>query len=281
MASATSPRDIPTIQIRAGSKRSPVDLGEIYRHRELLWTLADRDVRVRYKQTVLGALWVVLQPLLGALIFAFVFGVVARLTVTGVPYTVFAFASLTAWNLFSTTATRVSNSLLANSAMVSKIYFPRLILPLSSSAAPLVDFAVSLGVMVLMLFYFRINPGWGILLLPIWIGLLLLLSMGIGLAAGSLTVRYHDVNIILPVVLQMLMYISPVAWSTMNVPEKYRWVLMINPLSGLLDAVRWSLLGMDGPSIGPLAYAAAVSLAVFWVGAIIFKQQERSFADVI
>lgn len=281
MASETIPHDAPLIRIRAGSNRPPIDLGEIVRYRELLWTLADRDIRVRYKQTALGVIWVILQPLVGSFIFAFIFGVMARLKVDGVPYVVFSFASLTAWNLFSGTVSRVCYSLLSNSAMVSKIYFPRLILPISSTAATLIDFGVSLGMMAVMLFCYRINPGWGLLLLPIWIVLLMLLAVGLGLATGAMTVKYRDINIIMPITLQMLMYISPVAWSTTNVPEKYRWVFLVNPMSGLLDAIRWSLLGVGSVSPGQLLYSTVVSLAVFWAGATVFKQQERSFADVI
>ncbi|MFO0959082.1 MAG: ABC transporter permease [Isosphaeraceae bacterium] len=256
------PRDLPTVQIRANSGRSPVNLGEIARHHELLWTLADRDIRVRYKQTALGVVWVVLQPLMGSLIFAFVFGVVAQLSVEGLPYTVFAFAGLMAWNTFASIVTRVSHSLLGNAPMVSKIYFPRLILPLSSTASTLVDFAVSLAMMIAMLAIFRINPGWGILLLPVWIAILLTLAMGIGLAAGALMVRYRDVGIIIPVALQMGMYISPVAWSTMVVPEKYRWVSWSTLLGSRPAFVRWSLLGV-GTSLSPgqLAYSALAAAA--------------------
>jgi len=157
MASVTSPRDIPFVQIRADAGRPPIDLGEIYRYRELLWTLADRDIRVRYKQTALGVVWIVLQPLMGSMIFAFVFGVMAGLSADGVPYAVFAFASLTAWNTFASTITRVCFSLVSNSAMVSKIYFPRLILPIASAMSTVIDLAVSLVIMVLMLVFFRIN----------------------------------------------------------------------------------------------------------------------------
>lgn len=281
MTSLAPPTNLLHTQIRANSGRAPIDFGELARYRDLLWTLADRDVRVRYKQTALGVLWVVLQPLLGSLIFAFVFGVVAGLPSNGVPYVLFAFAGLTAWNTFSGAVTRASTSLTNSSGMVSKVYFPRLILPLSSLGSVVVDFAVSLIMMAAMLAFYRLWPGWGILLLPVWLGLLLMLALGIGLAAGALMVKYRDVGLILPVALQMGLYASPVAWSTLVVPGRFRWVFMVNPLAGILDAFRWSLLGHGTLSPGALAYSAAAAVLAFWLGAIVFKQQERTFADVI
>lgn len=281
MTSFATPADLSRVRIRAQSGRSPVDLREIFRYRELLWTLADRDVRVRYKQTAIGVAWVVLQPLLTSLIFAFVFGVVAGLSSDGVPYLLFAFAGLMAWNTFSASVTRVSTSLLNNTAIVTKIYFPRLILPISTLGATLIDFGVSMGMMVVLLAAYRVWPGWGILLLPVWLAVLLTLATGIGLAAGAMMVRYRDIGIIIPVALQMAMYVSPVAWSTTLVPGRFRWVLMANPLSGLIDAFRWSLLGQGQLSAPALAYSVGFAALVFWAGAVIFKHQERTFADVI
>jgi lipopolysaccharide transport system permease protein len=269
------------IHVRPDESRIPVDLAEIYRYRDLLFTLADRDVRIRYKQTILGVAWVLLQPLMASLIFAFVFGVLARMTSNGRPYVLFAFAGLLGWNLFSQTLTRVSFALVSNAHMVSKVYFPRLILPLSSVASTLIDFAAGLGLFFVMLIFYRVAPTWSMLLLPAWVAILLTMSLGIGLLAASLMVTYRDISHMVPTFLQLGMYISPVAWSVRTIPPKYQWVLLVNPLTGVLEAIRWSLLGEGTLPVMALAYSTATAVVLIWIGASVFKQQERNFADVI
>ncbi len=269
------------IQVRSDAGWAPIDLREILRHWGLLVTLAERDLKVRYKQTVLGVVWVLLQPLMAALIFAFIFGVLARFPSNGKPYVLFAFAGLMAWNVFAQTLTRVSYSLIANGHMVSKVYFPRLILPLASVASTLIDFGVALGLMFALLAIYGVWPGPGLLLLPVWLAILLVMALGIGLLAAALMVRYRDIGHVIPVVLQLGLYVSPVAWSTVVVPQRFRWVFEVNPLSGLIDAFRWSLLSEGTLSWPALAYSFATAALVFWVGAMVFQQQERWFADVI
>jgi lipopolysaccharide transport system permease protein len=281
MAITEAPSKVHHVQVRSDDPSSPIDLREIFRHRDLLLSLADRDIRVRYKQTVLGVVWVLLQPLMASLIFAFIFGVIARLPSDGRPYLLFAFAGMTAWNAFSQTLTRVSYSLVGNAHLVSKVYFPRLILPLSSIAATLVDTAISLGLMFALLAIYRVWPGPGLLLLPVWFALLMMMALGIGLIAAALMVKYRDIGHLLPTLLQLGMYITPVAWSTLFVPAKYRWVFLVNPLSGLMGAFRWSLLGVGGLSLPALAYSAATAGLLLWCGSVLFHQQERNFADVI
>ncbi len=283
MSNVTSLSGLHHVQVRAGVPGPLIDVPELLRFRDLLWTLADRDLRVRYKQTALGVIWVVLQPLMSSLIFAFVFGVVAAMPSDGLPYLLFAFAGMTAWNLFSNVLTRVSGSLVGNAQMLSKIYFPRLILPLSASISALVDSAFSLGLMFLMLMLYRVWPGWGIVFLPLWLLILLALSLGLGLITASWMVTYRDVVHIIPLVLSLGMFISPVAWSLSNpnLSEKYRWLLRLNPLCSLIEAIRWSLLGEGQFTLLALAYSTVVSAAVFWIGVMVFKKQERSFADVI
>jgi lipopolysaccharide transport system permease protein len=275
------PDELPHIRVSADDSPTTIDVAELLRYRELLWTLADRDLRVRYKQTALGVIWVVLQPLLASLIFAFVFGVLAGLPSNGRPYVLFAFAGMIAWTTFSNILSRTTLALTGNSQILSRIYFPRLILPLSSAAASLVDMAVSLCLMLVMLLIYRVWPGWGILLLPIWLVILVTLSLGLGLITGSLIVRYRDIGHIIPVVLQLGLFITPVAWSTWTVPGRYRWVFQVNPLTGILEAFRWSLLGEGTLSLSALAYSVTAAIAIFWFGAVVFKRQERSFADVI
>ncbi|HEX3447062.1 MAG TPA: ABC transporter permease [Isosphaeraceae bacterium] len=281
MATTASPSNFQHIQIRSDSNLATLDLQEIFRYRDLLLTLADRDIRVRYKQTVIGVAWVVLQPLMTSLIFAFVFGVLARLPSEGRPYILFAFSGLLAWNAFSQTLTRVSFALVGNVHLVSKVYFPRLILPLAAMASTLVDFVVALVLMFLMLIFYGVWPGWGLLLLPVWLAVMLVMALGLGLVAAALMVKYRDISHIIPTILQLGMYVTPVAWSALIVPGKFRWIFLANPLTGLLNAFRWSLLGEGALSLPALAYSTVTAALFFWCGAIVFKQQERNFADVI
>jgi lipopolysaccharide transport system permease protein len=274
-------KDVIHTRIRANETGRLIDIPELLRYGELLLTLSERDLRVRYKQTVLGVVWVVLQPLMASLIFAFVFGVIAGLPSPGTPYVLVAFAGLLGWNTFASIVARGSASLLSNSSMISRIYFPRLVLPLAAAIAALVDSAFSLGLMTLMLAWYRVWPGWGVVFLPVWIAIIVILAVGFALIASSLVVRYRDINHIIPVALQLGLYISPVALSMQNVPEKYRWILWLNPLSGPLEAIRWSLLGKGLLSFSALAYAIAAASVILCVGLAVFKRQERSFADVI
>ncbi len=274
-------RPVLHLKIRADARRMPIDVREIAHYSDLLLSLAARDVKVRYKQTALGVLWVVLQPLLAALIFSFVFGLVARMPSDGRPYLLFAFAGLLGWNTFSNTLNRSSSALLANSHMVTRVYFPRVILPFSTILSVLLDFAVSLAVMLILLVVYRVWPGAGILLLPAWLAILVVMGLGIGLMTGAMMVRFRDVQHMIPTFLTLGLYASPVVWSVAAVPGRYRLVYLLNPLSGPLEAFRWSLLGegmLSGPS---LAYATAVALSTLWVGAVVFRRMERSFADVI
>ncbi len=274
-------RNVVHTRIRANETGRLIDIPELLRYGELLLTLAERDLRVRYKQTVLGVVWVVAQPLMASLIFAFVFGVIARFPSGGTPYVLVAFSGMLGWSTFSSIVGRGSASLLSNSSMISRIYFPRLVLPLAAASAALVDWGFSLGLMSLMMAWYRVWPGWGALLLPVWIAIIAILALGLALIASSLMVRYRDISHIIPVALQLGLYISPVALSMQNVPEKYRWVLWLNPLSGPLEAIRWSLLGQGMLSLSALAYAILAASAIFWLGLTVFKRLEGSFADVI
>lgn len=276
-----NPAAVAHVKIRADDGRVQLNLHELADHWDLIFTLAARDVKVRYKQTVLGVVWVVLQPLLTALIFAFVFGMVAGLSANGQPYVVFAFAGVMTWTLFSNVLSRSSMAIVGNSHLVSKVYFPRLILPLSSALATLLDFAVVMVVMVALLLVNRIMPGYRFLLLPVWLSILLLLALGLGLIAGGLMVSYRDVQYIIPVLLTLGLYASPVAWSVLVVPEHVRWVFRINPLTGLLEAFRWSLLGQGTLDWPALAFSTVSAVAAFWAGTIVFARMERRFADVI
>lgn len=271
----------PYLSIRPRSGWQALDVKEIWEFRDLLTTLGLRDVKLRYRQTALGAAWVLLQPLLAAGIFSVVFGRIAKLPSDGVPYFVFAYAGLLGWNAFSSTLTKASGCLVANSGLISKIFFPRLILPLSTVFSSLIDFGVALVMMAVLLIAYGIAPGIGLLLLPVWLFLILLLAMGIGLYTAALTVSYRDVQYILPVITQFLLYASPIAYALSAVPQNLRTIYFLNPLSGLLEGFRWSLLNRGHLEIGTVVYSAVVSFTVFLMGAYSFKKMERKFADVI
>jgi lipopolysaccharide transport system permease protein len=279
MSSTTARR--PLLVIEPPSPWAALEVSEVWRFRDLLVALAARDVKLRYRQTVLGVAWVMLQPLLAAAIFAFVFGRVAKLPSEGAPYFVFAFAGMMGWNAFGQTITKAGFSLIGNAHLVSKVYFPRLILPLSTLFSTLIDFAVALVLVVGMMVWYGINPGWAVLTLPVWLALLLLLAMGVSFFVAALMVSYRDVQYVVPVVLQLLTYASPVAYAVSAVPERFRDAYMLNPLAGLLQVFRWSLLGAGEVHWGWVGYSAGMAVAVFVIGAYAFRRMERQFADVI
>jgi lipopolysaccharide transport system permease protein len=276
-----APKRKPKMTLRASSGWVPLKLSELWRYRDLMFSLAGRDLRLRYKQTALGVIWVVLQPLMAAGIFSFVFGKVAQMPSDGLPYFLFSYAGLMGWNLFSATVSKVSGSLVGNSHLISKVFFPRLVLPLSSIPSVLVDFAVAVVMMIVLMFVYHVVPGWNLLLLPGLIALLLLFATGIGLCTASLMVSYRDVAYVLPVALQILLYACPIAYAVSAVPEHLRYWYDLNPLSGLLEAMRYSLLGRGTMHWSMLGYATAASLIMTAVGLFSFKRMERRFADII
>ena len=260
----------------------PTNPRELWGFRTLLMRLAARDVTLRYRQTALGVTWVVLQPLLGAGILSFVFGSVAHLPgPAGVPYFVFTLTGMVAWTAFGQITTRASGSLLGNAQLVSKVFFPRLMLPLSTVLSTLVDVAVSLGLLAVLVGIYRLGLSPAVLLLPVWLLLLICAALGIGMGAGALMVRYRDVQYLLPVAVQFLLYASPVAYSLSAVPASARKIYELNPLTGLLEGVRWSVLHTPRPSTGMMAYSVVTSVLLLIAGLLYFSRVERRFADVI
>ncbi len=281
---SNEPKSLVTLKPETGWAN--LHLEEIWQFRDLLITLAGRDVKLRYRQTALGAIWVVLQPLLAAGIMTFVFGKVAGLTAPGgLPYLVFAFAGQLGWGAFNGVFSRASTCLLQNTQLVSKVYFPRLVLPISTIFSALIDFLVALAMMVVLIIAYHVHPGLHLLLLPVWLAAIMLLAVGCGLITSALMVSYRDVQYIVPVLLNFLMYASPVAYSLQMVQEKVSphtyTFFMLNPLSGLLEAFRWSLLGVGAFPVEYVTYSILAAVGVFLVGAVNFKRMERRFADVI
>lgn len=260
---------------------SNVSFTELWAFRDLFAILAMRDIKVRYKQTMLGVAWVVLQPLASAVIFATVFGNLAGLKSDGAPYILFVFAAMLPWNLLASGLNRAGNSLIGDASLISKVYFPRIIIPISSLAAGLVDFAVTCGVMVVLCALYGVGPAltW-LAVLPL-IALTLVVILGMSLFFSAMGVYYRDFRYLLPFAIQAWMYGSPLVYSTTLVPARWQVFYYLNPMAGIIDGFRWALLGnREFPSLG-LAMAVPEALVVFLVGFYVFQRVERSFADVI
>ncbi len=263
------------------------EVRELWAYRELFWRFSRRDITLRYRQTALGVLWVVIQPLFAAGIFAFVFGKVAHFGSDGLPYIVFAMAGMLSWNAFANTINRASISVLGNASMVTKVFFPRIILPLENLTAALVDYAVGLAMFVVLCFTMHNTHGQLIGLhlqfvtFPLWLALALIMALGAGMACAALMVRYRDIQYVLPVVITFLLYLTPVAYSVSQIPKDLRWVANLNPLTGMLEGTRWALLGAGHFNLGATIYSVVTALVLLVVGGMIFEQFDRTFSDVI
>lgn len=270
--------------VRTVIKRSSglhLNLREVWAYRELLILLVQRDTSVRYKQSVAGVGWALIQPLLTMVIFSVVFGRFAGLPSDGLPYPVFAFCALLPWNYFSRSLSGASDSLVGSSSLLTKVYFPRLVLPLANVAAGLVDFGVALVVLLGMMAWYRITPSVGILLLPAFLAIAMCTALGAGLWLTALNVKYRDVKFVVPFLVQSWMYASPVAYSTSLVPGRWRWLYGLNPMVGVIEGFRWALLGKAAPSSAMVLTSIAGVALVLASGLVYFKRTEKTFADVI
>ena len=277
----------PLAVVEPASKWKALDLKELWRFRELLLTLGLRDLKLRYRQTAMGVSWVILQPLLGAGILSFVFGKLGSFKSDGdVPFFLSTFAGMMGWGAFQTTLTKASTCLIGNSNLVSKVYFPRIALPLSNIFAATIDFCVSLPVFAILLLIFHPVVTWHLLLVPMWLVMMLGLALALGLFTSALTVQYRDVQYIVPVLTSFLMYASPVAYGISNVMASNAadWKKMLyfgNPIAGIMTGFRWSLLGVGEIYWGPVLYSAIMTLVLLVIGAFSFRRMEQRFADVI
>ena len=255
---------------------------DLYRYRELFYILAWRDVAVRYKQTIIGIAWALIRPLLTMVIFTIIFGQVAKLpTDSQSPYALLVLAGMLPWTLFSTALSEASNSLVANSNLISKVYFPRLIVPTASIITSLVDFLISLSILAISFFYYQYLPPIQILLLPVFVALAFLASLGPSLWLTSLNVKYRDFRFIIPFIVQFGLYISPVGFSSSVIPENWRLIYSLNPIVGVIDGFRWCVLG--GSTIYWPGFLMSLATTIFflWFGLRQFRKMERSFADLI
>jgi homopolymeric O-antigen transport system permease protein len=267
--------------IKPSSGWLSVDLGEVWAYRELLVLLAWRDVSVRYKQSVAGIGWAVFQPLMTMVIFTIIFGKFAKLPSDGLPYPVFTYCALLPWNYFAQSLSGSSDSLVGSSNLITKVYFPRLILPLSKVTSGLMDFAVAFVILIGMMAWYGIAPTAGILLLPVFLLVAMITALGVGLWLTALNVKYRDVRFVVPFLAQFWMYASPVAYSTSIVPEKWRWLYGLNPMAGVVEGFRWALLGKAAPDFGMMTASFGAVCVVLVSGLFYFRRMEKTFADVV
>jgi len=264
--------------------RAPLNLRELWRYRELLWFLALRDVQVRYKQTALGAAWALIQPLFTMLVFTLFFGRLGGLESRlppGLPYMVFVLAALLPWQLFSFALTQSSISLVSNRNLITKVYFPRLLVPLSPLLCGLVDFAIAFVMLIALMLGFGVVPSWAVVTLPLFLLLALLTSLAVGLWLSALNAVYRDVQYTLPFLAQIWLFASPVAYSSSIVPVRWQWLYGLNPMVGVIDGFRWALLGTGELSL-PLLAASTVSVIVLLIGGLYyFRSMETYFADLV
>jgi lipopolysaccharide transport system permease protein len=281
IARALPRRSAALTVIRPASGWPHADFPEVWRYRALLGIFVWRDLKVRYKQTVIGAGWALFQPLFTALVYTFIFGRFAKFPSDNLPYPIFAFSGVLAWQYFSSAFNHASSSVVGNVPLVTKVYFPRLLLPISGVVVPLVDFVLSLLVMGGMMIWFHIAPSASILLAPLFIVLALVTALGAGLILSAATVRYRDVPYVIPLFMQVLPFLSGVMYSLTALPLKWQWVLSLNPLSGVVAGWRWAVLNGSPPVIGQFALSAGVAVLLLVVGLAYFKRTEPRFADTI
>jgi lipopolysaccharide transport system permease protein len=273
--------DLPVHVIAPARGWVPIRLGELWEYRELLYFLVWREVKIRYKQTALGVVWAVIQPVFTMVVFTVVFGHFGKLPSDGLPYPVFALCALLPWQLFAFALSESSNSVVANQRLITKVYFPRLIMPIASVCVGLVDFGVSFCVLVALIAYYGLVPGMGVWTVPLFALLAVMTALGVGLWLSALNVKYRDVRYTLPFLTQIWMFATPVAYSMSLVPAAWRPFYALNPMVGVVEGFRWALLGRGGSPGVAVAISLGVVAALLVSGLFFFRRMERTFADVV
>ena len=258
-----------------------LDVKSIWQYRVLLYFLIWRDLKVRYKQTVIGIGWAIIQPLVSMLIFTVIFGYFAKLPSDGLPYPIFAYTALLPWNYFASALHRCSVSVVGDAHLVTKVYFPRLILPIAGTISGLVDFSISFILLIGMMLWYGVFPTWSALTIPIFLMFALGTALAIGLWLAALNVRYRDVGYTIPFLVQVWMFLSPIVYPVTIIPEKYQLLYRLNPMVGVIEGFRWALLGKGNPSPWLMAVSAAVISVFFAAGLLFFKKMEQTFADIV
>lgn len=271
----------PLVKIRPSKGSVALNLRDLWVYRELLYFLTWRDIKVRYKQTLLGASWAIIQPLFAMLIFTLFFGKLAGIKSDGIPYPIFAYAGLLPWTFFSNAVTNSGNSLVGSSNLITKVYFPRMIIPGAAVGAGLVDFAIAFVVLGGLMIYYGVALTSSLLALPLLLALTALLALGVGMWMSALNVKYRDIRYALPFLIQLWMFASPIIYPASLMPQKWRWVLRLNPLTGIIEGYRASLLGhtaFDWPALG---LSTLITVAILVYSAFTFRRMERTFADIV
>lgn len=272
--------DKPVVVIEPSKSWVALNLRDLWQYRDLLYILTMRDIKVRYKQTALGALWAVIQPLFTMLIFSIFFGRLAGMPSDGIPYPLFAYAGLLPWTFFSNAVNNSGNSLVGNSNLITKVYFPRMIIPAASVASGLIDFLIAFGLLIVLMFYYGVGLSINILMLPVLIILTSLLAIGVGMWMSALNVKYRDIRYALPFIIQLGMFASPIIYPSSLVPEKWRFLVWFNPVAGQIEAYRSAFFGKPFDWLG-LSVSALITFAILIYSAYNFRRMEKSFADII
>lgn len=273
--------DVRILHIKPSRGWVSLKLAELWAYRELLYFLIWRDIKVRYKQTALGATWAIIQPVSTMIVFSLFFGKLAKMPSDGIPYPIFSYAALVPWTFFAAGLTQSSNSLVGSSNLITKVYFPRLVIPLATVLSGVVDFALALVVLLGMMLYYHIVPGLAVLWLPLFLLLAVVTSLGVGLWLSSLNVKYRDVRYVVPFITQFWLFATPIAYPSSLLSQPWRTLYGLNPMVGVVEGFRWALLGTKS-SAGPVVLvSAAVALVTLISGAFYFRRMEKTFADIV
>jgi len=281
MPAAQAAADVPVLVIEPSRGWVGLKLRELWEYRELVYFLVWRDVKVRYKQTVLGALWAIIQPLFSMLVFTVVFGRLAKIPSDGIPYPLFSYAALLPWNYFAQGLSSSSDSLVGSANLIKKVYFPRLAIPVAAVCGGVVDFLIAFCVLLLMMAYFGVRPTANVVWLPLFLLLALVTALGVGLWLSALNVEYRDVKYTVPFLVQFWMYATPIVYPSSLLPEPWKTLYGLNPMAGVVEGFRWALLGVKTPP-GPMLWASvAAAVGLLVSGAFFFRRMEKTFADVV
>lgn len=272
---------LPHLHIEASGRLVSLKFGELWSFRELLYFLIWRDIKIRYKQTVLGVLWAVIQPLMTMVVFSIFFGKLGKMPSDGIPYPIFSFAALVPWTLFSNGLTQATTSLVSSSNLIKKVYFPRLIIPAAAVLAGVVDFVIALAVLLAMMAFYGIAPTANVVWLPFFLLMTVMSALAVSIWLSAFNVKYRDIKYILPFVTQIWLFLTPIAYSASMLSEPWRTIYSLNPMVGVVEGFRWALLGADTPPGIPAAASTLACFAILIVGAFYFRRVERGFADII
>ncbi len=277
----STPQDEEIILIRPSKGWGSLNLGEIWLYRELVYFLTWRDLKVRYKQTALGAGWAILQPVLSMIVFSIFFGGLLSVPSEGVPYPIFSYAALLPWGVFAKALNDTGRSLVSNRAMLTKIYFPRMVIPLASVFSSMADFLIAFIVMLGLMFYYQIPPTVNIWTLPFFLLLAVITALGVGLWLSAMNVLYRDIGYMIPYITQLWFYLTPIVYPASKVPEEWQFFYALNPMVGVVEGFRWALLGTADAPNPMIAVSATIALLIFISGMFYFRRMERTFADMV